>query len=269
MKNKKIRIGISGAIGRMGKILIKNIHKQKNLILSVLLVKKKKENIIKKIKNLLSEKLHKNILISDSINNVNQYFDVLIDFSTPKNTIKNLKNCIKNNKKIVIGTTGFNKIEEEKIKNSKNKINILKSANFSIGINVILDALKKITQKIGNLSDIDILEKHHIKKKDLPSGTALSISKIIKKNINTKKNISKNKNKKKEKKISFATIRAGNIIGEHTIFYTMESEILKLSHIAMNRNTFAIGALIASEWLYYKKTPGLYNMNDVLKKNLK
>ncbi|WP_343189541.1 4-hydroxy-tetrahydrodipicolinate reductase [Buchnera aphidicola] len=270
MNKKKIKIAISGAIGRMGKMIIKNLIKKKKKYLSVLLTKKKNKKTKKKIINLIGKKKFKKIIFSDSINKVNQYFNILIDFSTPKNTIKNIENCILNKKKIVIGTTGFNKKEKKKIYEAKKKISILKSSNFSIGINLLLNTLKKITKKIGKISDIEIIEKHHNKKKDSPSGTSIEIGKTITKtmNIKLKNNAVYTRygyiKKRKKNTIGFSAIRAGNIIGEHKIIFAIKGEIIELTHKAINRKIFSSGAILGAKWLYNKK-PGIYNMKDVLK----
>lgn len=264
--NKKIRIAISGAYGRMGESIINIIDKIKNLQLTVLLVNKNKLSF----NNINKNKIN-NIKISNNFENIYNLFDILIDFTCPKSTMKYLSLCYKYKKKIVIGTTGFNKIEKEEIKKYSRKIAILLSSNFSIGINLMLSILEKITKIIGNESDIEIIEFHHKNKKDAPSGTALTIGETIAKNMNLNLNeiavYNRNKTNEKRKKnsIGFSTIRAGDTIGEHTVIFANKGERIEITHKASSRITFAKGALKASIWLN-EKEKGLFSMKNVLKK---
>ncbi|AZP36250.1 4-hydroxy-tetrahydrodipicolinate reductase [Candidatus Annandia adelgestsuga] len=262
--SSKIKIAISGAYGKMGKSIINTIYKIKNVKLTALLINKNKI-----IPNNIDKKKIKNVKISNNFNDIYNIFDILIDFTCPKSTIEYLYLCHKYNKKIIIGTTGFNNSEKEKIKKFSNKIAILLSSNFSIGINLILNILEKITKSIGNDNDIEIIEYHHRNKKDAPSGTALTIGKTIAKSMKLKlnecaiydKNINRNKIKNS---IGFSVIRAGDIIGDHTIIFANKGERIEITHKASNRITFAKGAIKASIWLYKKKR-GLFSMKDVLK----
>ncbi|WP_343188309.1 4-hydroxy-tetrahydrodipicolinate reductase [Buchnera aphidicola (Ceratoglyphina bambusae)] len=246
MKNKKIKLAISGANGRMGKIIIKEIKKRNDLTIGLLLIKKNKhKNIkIKKIKNFIPTKY--------SLKNQNNKFDILIDFSEKKNTIKNIKYCIKHKKNIIIGTTGFNETQEKFIKNSSKKICIVKSANFSKGINLIHLILKNIVNKLKNLK-IKIVEEHHKNKKDSPSGTAIEIGKTIKKKLSI------------NKKINFISKRIGNTIGKHKIIFSNKYEKIEIKHKAKNRSIFALGAIKSAKWSY-KRTNGLFNMKNVINK---
>ncbi|UDG80529.1 4-hydroxy-tetrahydrodipicolinate reductase [Candidatus Annandia pinicola] len=264
--NQKIRIAISGAYGRMGKSIISIIDKIKILQLTVLLI-----NENKTLFNIINKNKLNNIKISKNFENIHDLFDILIDFTCPKSTMKYLSLCYKYKKKIIIGTTGFNEIEKEKIKKYSKKIAILLSSNFSIGINLILNILEKITKIIGNESDIEIIEFHHKNKKDSPSGTALTIGETIAKSMNLSLNkiaiYNRNKFNEKRKKnsIGFSTIRAGDTIGEHTVIFANKGERIEITHKASSRITFAKGALKASIWLNKKKN-GLFSMKNVLKK---
>ncbi|NIH41005.1 MAG: 4-hydroxy-tetrahydrodipicolinate reductase [Buchnera aphidicola (Periphyllus aceris)] len=268
MENKKIRLAISGALGKMGKSLIKESKKNKKIQLKLLLLKEKNSLNIKKLKKIINTKKRK-ISIEDKITK-NNNFDVLIDFTNPKNTMKNLKFCYKNNKKIIIGTTGLTKNNYKKIKKKSKKISILHSPNFSIGINLILKLLEITTKNIGLYSDIEIFESHHRNKLDAPSGTALYLGKKIAKTM--KKDFSKisvlnkdNKNyKRKNNEIGFNSIRAGKIIGEHSVMFINKEEKIKIQHQAFNRKTFSKGAIKSAIWIFSKKN-GLFTMEDVLK----
>ncbi|ABJ90569.1 4-hydroxy-tetrahydrodipicolinate reductase [Buchnera aphidicola] len=270
MKNKT-KIIISGALGRMGKILIKETKKNKLIKLVYALIN---NNIDIKNHNQFYKVKEKKKFIT--LNNLKKKkkilkFDTIIDFSSPKYSIKIIKYCLKNNKKIVLGTTGFNTEQIKIINNASKKIPIIYSPNFSIGINIIYKILKNISKILGKNSDIEIIESHHRNKIDAPSGTALQLGKIISKSMkwNFKKSaiFSRygNIGIRKKKRIGFSTIREGNTIGEHTVLFSNKYEKISIFHKAIHRSVFAKGALKAAIWISRKKN-GLYNMSDMLKK---
>jgi 4-hydroxy-tetrahydrodipicolinate reductase len=267
MNQKNIKIAISGAFGKMGQSLTKESKNFKNITISSLIIKEKQFKKIKKIKKI--KKNNKKIKILSNIKE-DLNFDILIDFTTPKNTMKNLDFCYKNNKKIVIGTTGLSKKDYLDIKKKSKKITILHSSNFSIGINLIFKILKTVTKNLGKNSDIEIFESHHRYKKDSPSGTALDLGKNIAKHMKWDFNSvaifnRTNKNSKKtQKEIGFSSMRAGTIIGNHSVIFAKKEEILTIKHQAFNRKTFSKGALKAAIWINDKKN-GLFNMQDILK----
>lgn len=268
MKKKLIRLGISGALGRMGKILTKEITKKKDIILNTAIVKKKNIFIQRDIGEIINIGAI-NVKINDSLEEEIDNFDILIDFSTPKNTIENLNICEKYKKNIVIGTTGFNQIEKKNIQSISKNIGIILSSNFSIGINIILKLLETTTHAMSNDTDIEIIESHHRNKIDAPSGTALTLGETIAKKM--KWNLDNNSlyrrkgliGKREKQKIGFSIIRAGDIVGEHTVIFASTGERLEISHKASNRIPFAQGAIQAAIWLNTKKT-GLFTMQDVL-----
>lgn len=258
---KKIKIAVTGAYGRMGTSIIQEIQKNKNVILQCCIVKEKKQEIT--IEN------NKNTKIINNIEQEIKNFDILIDFSTPDNTLNNLKICKKYKKNIVIGTTGFSKQEIQIIKQYSQYIGIVFSYNFSIGINIIFKILKQSIQMFDDSYDIEILELHHRNKIDSPSGTALKLGEIITNNkqwnletcsIYRKK---EKTNIRASNKIGFSIIRGGDIIGEHTIMFLGSGEKITISHQATNRNTFAQGAIKSAIWLNNKQD-GLFDMLDVL-----
>ncbi|WP_343128707.1 4-hydroxy-tetrahydrodipicolinate reductase [Buchnera aphidicola (Kurisakia onigurumii)] len=263
-----IKIAIIGALGKIGKILIKEIKKNTSLLLTAAIVKKIPHDFQNKIINKKIFFQIKDIVLT-SLKNAD--FDVAIDFSNPVSTIKNLKICVKKNKKIIIGTTGFNQLQQEKINDSAKKIGIVQSSNFSTGINLIYKLLEITTSILGNNSDIEIIDSHHRNKIDSPSGTALSLGSVISQtmNINLNKNSiyrKKEITKKREKnKIGFSIIRAGNIIGEHTVMFANSNESIEITHKAMNRTPFVLGAIESAKWIHQKNKTGLYNMRDILK----
>jgi len=256
---KKINITITGALGRMGQILINRISKNKNLKLYSLTDLK----VGKKIKGI---KIQNNSLEAF------KKTDVIIDFSRPKSSIEILNFAKKLKKKIIIGTTGFTKKDENIIKNYSKKIAIFKSGNMSLGINLLEYITKILTKKIPNNYQIGISDNHHNAKIDYPSGTALMLANAIAKGKG--KNLDKLKgkiylNKKgnlQSNKVNFFIIRKGKTVGKHSVIYNNKIENIELKHTAFSRELFADGALNAAVWIS-KKNKGLFNMQDMF--NLK
>jgi 4-hydroxy-tetrahydrodipicolinate reductase len=252
---KKINITISGALGRMGKILIKRISKNKNLKLFSL-TDQKSEKIINGIKT--------------QKNNLEAFkkTDVIIDFSKPKASLEVLNYAKKLKKKVVIGTTGFTKQQNNLIKNYSKKIAIFKSGNMSLGINLLEYIVNILSKKIPNNYHIGINDNHHRKKIDYPSGTALMLANAVSKGKNKNLESIKGKmflNKKgnlQKNKINFFITRRGNTIGKHSVLFDNKIENIELKHAAFSRELFADGALKAAIWIN-KKNKGLFNMQDM------
>jgi 4-hydroxy-tetrahydrodipicolinate reductase len=253
---KKINITITGALGRMGKILIKRISKNKNLKLSSITDLK----IGKKIGGIKTQK-----------NNLEAFkkTDVIIDFSRPKASIEILNYAKKLKKKIVIGTTGFNSKQNNLIKNYSKKIAIFKSGNMSLGINLLEYIVSIFSKKIPSNYQIGISDDHHKRKVDYPSGTALmlanAVSKGKNKNLESIKGrmfLNKSGNLQKNK-INFFITRKGNTIGKHSVNFNNNIENIELKHTAFSRDLFADGALNAAIWIS-KKNRGLFSMQDML-----
>lgn len=256
---KKTKITICGGFGRMGKILIKEILKNKNLILhSVTDIKVKK--IINNIKT------QKNSLYAF------KKTDVIIDFSNPKSSLEILKYASHLKKKIVIGTTGFTKKQNNLIKKFSKRIAIFKSGNMSLGVNLIEYIAEIFSEKIKKNYQIAIGDNHHENKIDYPSGTALMLANAIAKGKNKKLSSITGKlffNKKgslQKNKINFFVTRKGDTVGKHNITFSNKTESIELKHTAYSRKLFADGAINAAIWIS-KKNKGLFNMQDML--NLK
>ena len=254
---KKINLGVTGCMGRMGQQIIKSVKSNKNFKLVALTEIKeinKKINGIKISQN-TSENLKKTNLI--------------IDFTIPKCTFEILKIATKLKKRVVIGTTGFSQKEEKSIVKFSKKIPILKAGNMSLGINLLMYLTEIASGALGRNFLSKIYEVHHKYKKDHPSGTALMLGKGIA--IGKKKNFydligKKYLNKKKfpySNKINFNSIRKGKIIGEHEVKFSSGKEIITLNHEAFDRALYAEGALLAAKWIMSKK-PGLYSMRDLM-----
>ena len=254
---KKINLAISGCMGRMGQQLIKSSKKNKNFRLVTLTenwLVNKEFNGVKPELN--SDKAFKNI-------------DIIIDFTVPDCTLEILKIAAKLKKKIVIGTTGFNKNQENEITKFSKKIPILKAGNMSLGVNLLMYLTEIASKSLNDEYLSKIFEVHHKHKKDYPSGTALMLGKGIAdgKNKNLYSLIGNKFLNKKSfpygKKINFNSIRKGEIIGEHEVKFSSGKEIITLNHEAFDRALYSDGALTAAKWLM-KKRPGLYSMRDLL-----
>ena len=250
---KKINLAVTGCMGRMGQQIIKSAGLDKNFKLVSLTEGKKINKKINGIRiDLNTEKAFKNA-------------NLIIDFSTPKCTFQVLKIASKLKKRVIIGTTGFSKGEENLIKNFSKKIPILKAGNMSLGINLLMYLTEIASKSLGKNFLSKISEIHHKHKKDYPSGTALMLGKGIA--VGKDKNFyslmgKKYLNKKVfpfSKKINFNSVRKGEIIGEHEVNFSSGKEIITLNHEAFDRALYSEGALSAAKWLMNKKS-GLYSM---------
>jgi len=254
---KKINLSITGCFGRMGQQLIKSYRTEKNFKLISITESK---IINKKIFGLKPQLNSKSAF---------QNSDIIIDFTIPKCTLEILKIASKLKKRVVIGTTGFSKKEENIINKYSKKIPILKAGNMSLGINLLMYLTEITSKSLGNTFLSKVFEVHHKHKKDHPSGTALMLGKGIA--IGKKKDFyrllgKKYLNKKifpYSKKINFNSIRKGKIVGNHKVLFSSGKETITLDHQAFDRALYSEGAFTAAKWLMGKK-PGLYSMRDVL-----
>ena len=254
---KKIKLLVTGCMGRMGQQIITSVKKDKNFKLTALtenrIINKKINGVKVELNN---EKLFKNV-------------DLIIDFTIPKCTFQVLKIATKLKKRVVIGTTGFTKKEENLIKNFSKKIPILKAGNMSLGINLLMYLTEIASSSLGKNFLSKIFEIHHKHKKDYPSGTALMLGKgiAVGKNKNFYSLLGKKYLNKKtfpySKKINFNSVRKGEIIGEHEVKFSSGKEIITLNHEAFDRTLYSEGALTAAKWLINKK-PGLYSMRNLM-----
>ena len=254
---KKINLSISGCMGRMGRQLIKSSKKNRNFKLVSLT-----EN------RLINKKI---VGLKPSRNNINAFkkSNVIIDFTVPKCTLEILKIATKLKKRVVIGTTGFSKKEENLIKKFSRKIPILKAGNMSLGVNLLIYLTEIASKSLRSDFLSKVYEVHHKHKIDYPSGTALMLGKGIAdgKNENFYNLVGKKYLNKKSfpyaKKINFNSIRKGEVIGEHEVRFSSGKEIIKLNHESFDRALYSEGALTAATWLMSKKA-GLYSMRDLL-----
>jgi len=254
---KKINLAITGCLGRMGQQLVKSSKKSKNFKLVTVTENRlvnQKVSGLKPQPN--SESAFKNV-------------NIIIDFTVPKCTLEVLKIASKLKKRVVIGTTGFSKKEEDLIKKYSKKIPVLKAGNMSLGINLLMYLTEMASKSLGNNFLSKVFEVHHKHKKDYPSGTALMLGKGIA--TGKKKDFyrlvgKKYLNKKTfpyNKKINFNSVRKGDVVGNHKVFFSSGKETITLDHQAFDRALYSEGAFTAAKWLMGKK-PGLYSMRDVL-----
>jgi len=254
---KKINLAISGCLGRMGQQLITSSKSNKNF------------KIVTLTENKIINKKIAGIKLNLNTDSAFKKTDIIIDFTVPKCTLEILKIASKLKKKVVIGTTGFTKKEDNLIKRYSKKIPILKAGNMSLGVNLLMYLTEIASKSLNDQYLCKIFEVHHKHKKDYPSGTALMLGKGIAdgKNKNLYSLIGKKFLNKKTfpygKKINFNSIRKGQVIGEHEVTFSSGKEIIKLNHEAFDRALYADGALVAAKWLTGKK-PGLYSMRDLL-----
>ena len=254
---KKINLAITGCLGRMGQQLIKSSKSVKNFKL----VSITENRIINKKVFGLRPQLNS----ESAFKNAN----IIIDFTIPKCTLEVLKIASKLKKRVVIGTTGFSKKEENLVKKYSKKIPILKAGNMSLGINLLMYLTEIASKSLGGNFLSKVFEVHHKHKKDHPSGTALMLGKGIA--VGKKQDFHKLLGKKflnkktfpYSKKINFNSIRKGEIVGNHKVLFSSGKETITLNHEAFDRALYSEGALTAAKWLMSKK-PGLYSMRNVL-----
>ena len=194
--------------------------------------------------------------------------DVIIDFSSPVNVREMLDFAMKRGIGIVICTTGFSKEDQELIEDASKKVPILRSANMSMGINLLLKLVKEAAQVLADAGfDIEIIEKHHNKKVDAPSGTALALADSINEALNNRYEYVYNRTDirapRVKNELGISSLRGGTIVGEHEIIYAGSDEVIEIKHTAYSKAIFAKGAIQAAKFLS-DKPPGMYNMNDVI-----
>lgn len=212
---------------------------------------------------------HINIPVKDDLNEIIDKGDVVISFTTPEASLEHLSIALKNKKAIVIGTTGFTKEGIQTIRETSQSIPIVFAPNMSVGVNLLFKVLRDVAKVLGDEFDVEIIEAHHRLKKDAPSGTALKMAQVIAEALNrnleevgvyARKGIIGERTKKE---IGIQTIRAGDIVGEHTVLFGGLGERIEITHKVSSRDTFARGALKAALWIG-NKPAGLYDMIDVL-----
>ncbi|KUJ72926.1 4-hydroxy-tetrahydrodipicolinate reductase [Thiomicrospira sp. WB1] len=263
-----MKVGIIGACGRMGKNLIKAVDEAENLTLSAA-IDRPGSSMIGVDAGEMAGIGARDVAVVDQVDQVVSDFDVLIDFTTPDTTLHNLKVCLAHGKSIVIGTTGFTSEQQKLIDEAAQRIPVVFAANYSVGVNLALRLLQQTADVLGDDYDVEIIEGHHRHKVDAPSGTALRMGEVVADSLGRdlsqcavygREGIT---GERERDTIGFATVRAGDIVGEHTVMFATEGERVEITHKASSRMTFAKGAARACRWLL-DRPPGLYDMQDVL-----
>lgn len=199
-------------------------------------------------------------------NDIKEEADVIIDFSIPVATMKILKYAKDKKIPIVIATTGLTEEQEAEIRAVSNEIPVFKSANMSFDINLMCRIVANLAKQLSD-NDIEIVETHHNRKIDSPSGTAMLLANSINKSLNGSMSYEFNRHDKHEKRskneIGISSIRGGNIVGEHSVIFFSENESFEIKHTSYSRSVFADGAVKAAKFMASKNKPGFYDMNDI------
>jgi 4-hydroxy-tetrahydrodipicolinate reductase len=263
-----MRVAIVGASGRMGLTLIQAVTQSSALTLTVA-IDRADSPVIGKDAGDIAGVGTAGVNVTDSLEAVSDQFDVLIDFTRPDVSVDYLEHCRQAGKKMVIGTTGFSDAQKAQIAEAAKTTAIMMAPNMSVGVNLSLKLLEMAAKVMGDYTDIEIIEAHHRHKVDAPSGTALRMGEVVAKALGRdlkdcavygREGVTGERDRKT---IGFSTIRAGDIVGEHTVMFADEGERVEIIHKASSRMTFANGAVRAAVWLGDKPN-GLYDMQDVL-----
>ncbi|NIT30166.1 MAG: 4-hydroxy-tetrahydrodipicolinate reductase [Armatimonadetes bacterium] len=263
-----VKIAVAGVRGRMGSRIATLVHKTEGLELAGAFEVGGHPDIGKDIGTLLGLG-SLGVNISDNIEQVLETSDVVIDFTSPAPTIAHVKAAVRKGKAMVIGTTGFSPEELTEFKGQAAMIPCVFASNMSLGINLLLKVVADVAKSLGEDYDIEIVEAHHRMKKDAPSGTALALARSLANamgwDLQEVANFSREGmiGERKKQEIGIQTIRAGDIVGEHTVLFGGMGERIEISHRASSRETFARGALRAALWIKGKPI-GIYDMQDVL-----
>jgi 4-hydroxy-tetrahydrodipicolinate reductase len=263
-----LRIAIAGASGRMGKTLIEAIVAHPQLALGAASEAPDSSNLGKDVGPLCGLPPLDVLAVSDLSSQLGS-FDALIDFTSPVATLAHLELCAAHGKHLIIGTTGFDEAGKAAIAAAAKSTAIVFAPNMSVGVNLCFKLLELAAKVIGEEADIEIIEAHHRHKKDAPSGTALRMGEVVASELG--RNLQDvavygregQTGERDKKTIGFATIRAGDIVGDHTVMFATAGERVEITHKSASRRPYADGALRAALWLQWKKS-GLFTMQDVL-----
>ena len=263
------RIGITGAAGRMGRILIEAIGLAGDPLQLTGAIDRPESSLLGADSGELAGQGKNGVQVVGSLAQVIDDIDVLIDFTVPAATMANVALCAERGVAIVIGTTGFTPEQQDAIEQAAGKTPVCKATNFSTGVNVCFQLLDMAARALGDDVDIEIYEAHHRHKIDAPSGTALSMGEVVANALG--RDLRKvavygregQTGARERETIGFATVRAGDIVGDHTVTFAAEGERVEITHKASSRMSFARGAVRAAGWLAGQNA-GLYDMQDVL-----
>lgn len=262
------QVAINGAAGRMGRCLIQAVKQTEGLELSAA-IDRDDSSLLGADAGELAGVGKLGVPLTSDVAAATKVSDVIIDFTLPEVTMALLPHCVENNCRPVIGTTGFTAQQKTEIESAAQTVASVLAPNMSVGVNLSLKLLDMAARVLGDDVDIEIVEAHHRHKVDAPSGTALRMGEVVADALGRDlkecavygregRTGERNRNT-----IGFATVRAGDIVGDHTVMFAAEGERVEITHKASSRMTFALGAMRASSWLMTQPT-GLYDMQDVL-----
>lgn len=264
-----IRIAIAGVSGRMGRTLVQAVAEKSSVARVTAGITLPDDPQVGADIGLIAGvgplQVTAGISLLDCLND----FDVLIDFTSPEASLHHLEQCVQAGKAIVIGTTGFTAEQKQVITQAGERIPVVFAPNMSAGVNISLKLLEMAARALGDEVDIEIVEAHHRHKKDAPSGTALRMGEVIASALGRdlkdvavygREGIGEERDRKT---IGFATIRGGDVVGDHTVIFAGMGERLEITHKASSRMTFASGAVRAAIWLG-GRAAGVYSIDDVL-----
>ena len=268
---KKYKLSIIGATGRMGQMLVRAAMEKNDFDL-VGLLEVEGHNLIGTKGNELFPELKKDLFFSDSLEEILEISDVIIDFSNPKNSVDVAVKAAKFKVVDVIGTTGFSKSQLKQIEKASKNTTLIRAGNMSLGVNILTGVTEKIAEALDDDFDIEIVEMHHNKKIDAPSGTALMLGDAVanakRQTLDSLKDGQRDGiiGPRKKGKIGFSVIRGGDIVGNHSVIFAGQGEQITITHNATDRMIFARGAIKAAKWGMTAPN-GEYSMKDVLKLN--
>lgn len=263
-----VKIAVSGAAGRMGQRIINAITEAEGVELSGAL-ERPGHPLAGQDAGIIAGLGALGVAISDDLNSVIASCDVMIDFTAPKVSLKNLEACGLQKKAIVIGSTGFTPDERALALELARNIPVVLAPNMSVGVNVCFKVLKDVAKTLGDDFDVEIVELHHNKKKDSPSGTAVRMGEVVAEALGRDYNKVANYHRegicgeRTKEEIGMQTVRGGDIIGEHTVYFIGQGERIEISHRATTRDMFSRGSVRAAKWVV-SQMAGLYDMQDVL-----
>jgi 4-hydroxy-tetrahydrodipicolinate reductase len=263
-----IKIAVNGAAGRMGGRIITAIKETEGLELAGAL-EMAGHPALGQDAGLLAGCGALGVTITDSHEQALQNAEVLIDFTFPEVTLKNLEICARLGKKLVIGSTGFTPEQRSKVEEYAGQIPVVLAPNMSVGVNACFKILKEAARILGEGFDVEIVELHHNQKKDSPSGTAVRMGEIVAEALGRDYNQCAVYHRegmcgaRTKEEIGMQTVRGGDIVGEHTVYFIGMGERIEITHRAMSRDMFARGAVRAAGWIAGQQ-PGLYDMQDIL-----
>lgn len=266
--HKPVRIAVTGAAGRMGKTLIEAVHAAEGAQLTAA-IERPDSSLVGTDAGELAGIGRNGVIVSGDIAAVIDLFDVLIDFTAPTATLANFAACSAKGKQIVIGTTGFSAEQKQQLQALASTTGVVMAANYSVGVNLCFKLLDMAARVLGDDVDIEVYEAHHRHKVDAPSGTALRMGEVVAQALG--RDLDQvavygregQTGARARDTIGFATVRAGDIVGDHTVMFAADGERVEITHKASSRMSFARGAVRAAGWLHTQPN-GLYDMQDVL-----